>query len=125
MQPSTGFSSCPDEVINIALLQLQLEQIQSRLLDVGSAVATPMDSSSESKLKRVQFDAASTSQLEVRVRVPFTRYSDYCCIASENAQLHVQIHLLEMDRLPCLRLRDPHRENAMPDCLSSSGSTLH
>lgn len=44
---------------------LQLEQIQSRLLDVGSAVATPIDSSSESKLKRVQFDSQATSHLEV------------------------------------------------------------
>ena len=44
---------------------MQLEVIQSRLLDVGSAVATPIDSSPEAKLKRVQFDAQSTSQLEV------------------------------------------------------------
>ncbi|KAK9818039.1 hypothetical protein WJX72_006084 [[Myrmecia] bisecta] len=42
----------------------QLETIQSRLLDVGSAVATPTDTSSERKLQRVQFDAASTQALE-------------------------------------------------------------
>lgn len=46
-----------------ALLE-QLEVVQSRLLDVGSAVATPADKSSESKLQRVRFDASSTEQLE-------------------------------------------------------------
>ncbi len=44
---------------------LQLENIQSRLLDVGSAVATPVDRASDSKLKRVDFDETSTSALEV------------------------------------------------------------
>jgi hypothetical protein len=44
----------------------QLEQLQSRLLDVGSAVATPLDNSSQHKLRRAAFDAASTQQLEVR-----------------------------------------------------------
>jgi hypothetical protein len=38
----------------------------SRLLDVGSAVATPTDSSSEHKLARVQFPKEATTQLEVR-----------------------------------------------------------
>jgi hypothetical protein len=38
----------------------------SRLLDVGSAVATPTDSSSEHKLARVQFPNEATTQLEVR-----------------------------------------------------------
>lgn len=42
----------------------QLEVIQSRLLDVGSAVATPISSSSEAKLKRTKFDGGSTVQLE-------------------------------------------------------------
>ncbi|GAX81471.1 hypothetical protein CEUSTIGMA_g8900.t1 [Chlamydomonas eustigma] len=41
----------------------QLEVIQSRLLDVGSAVATP-NNSSQFKLNRTRFDASSTTQLE-------------------------------------------------------------
>ncbi|KAL4447398.1 hypothetical protein ABPG75_004617 [Micractinium tetrahymenae] len=45
-------------------LAAQLEGIQSRLLDVGSAVATPLPSSSEHKLQRVAFSAAHTQQLE-------------------------------------------------------------
>lgn len=43
---------------------LQLEGIQSRLLDVGSAVATPSDNSSEAKRQRVQFSASHTEDLE-------------------------------------------------------------
>lgn len=45
-------------------LTQQLELIQSRLLDVGSAVATPLDQSSESKLARARFDGAATPLLE-------------------------------------------------------------
>jgi len=45
-------------------LGLQLETIQSRLMDVGSAVATPLPSSSDKKLARAAFDAANTAQLE-------------------------------------------------------------
>lgn len=47
------------------LLAQQLEVVQSRLLDVGSAVATPVPSSSEKKLQRVAFDGAHAEQLEV------------------------------------------------------------
>lgn len=47
-----------------AELVAQLELTQSRLLDVGSAVATPVDRSSASKLQRTAFDAAHTQQLE-------------------------------------------------------------
>ena len=43
---------------------LQLESIQSRLLDVGSAVATPLENSSDGKLKRTLFDTSATSLLE-------------------------------------------------------------
>ena len=43
----------------------QLEVIQSRLLDVGSAVATPASGSSEAKLQRTRFGPESTLQLEV------------------------------------------------------------
>ena len=45
----------------------QLEIIQSRLLDVGSAVATPMEScgpGADTKQQRVQFDSGATSALE-------------------------------------------------------------
>lgn len=47
-----------------ALRALQLEELQSRLLDVGSAVATPIPSSSEAKLQRVAFNEAHTAALE-------------------------------------------------------------
>lgn len=57
-------SKCRPVVLNM----LQLEVIMSRLLDVGSAVATPADSSSQQKLSRVQFPKESTAQLEVRWR---------------------------------------------------------
>ena len=43
----------------------QLEEIQSRLLDVGSAVATPAESStSQHRRERVTFDAAAAAKLE-------------------------------------------------------------
>ncbi len=42
----------------------QLEEIQSRLLDVGSAVATPAESSSQNRRERVTFDAGATARLE-------------------------------------------------------------
>ncbi|GBF91190.1 hypothetical protein Rsub_04859 [Raphidocelis subcapitata] len=45
-------------------LAAQLAHLQSRLLDVGSAVATPAGAASERQLARVQFDAAETVRLE-------------------------------------------------------------
>lgn len=42
----------------------QLEEIQSRLLDVGSAVATPRPTSSDAKLQRTAFSDAHTAALE-------------------------------------------------------------
>lgn len=45
-------------------LAAQLEAVQSRLLDVGSAVATPLSSSTVKKLQRVAFDPGATAQLE-------------------------------------------------------------
>jgi cob(I)alamin adenosyltransferase len=46
-------------------LEAQLAEIQSRLLDVGSAIATPISSSTPEQLLRAKFDAApNTSQLE-------------------------------------------------------------
>lgn len=50
------------------VLVMQLEVIQSRLLDVGSAIATPVDKSPEYKLQRVAFDVQATSKLEVCLR---------------------------------------------------------
>ncbi|EFN59559.1 hypothetical protein CHLNCDRAFT_49309 [Chlorella variabilis] len=45
-------------------LAQQLEVIQSRLFDVGSAVATPRPTSSDHKLQRVAFSEAHAAQLE-------------------------------------------------------------
>lgn len=45
-------------------LSEQLEETQSRLLDVGSAVATPVDKSTDTKLQRTAFSATHTEQLE-------------------------------------------------------------
>ena len=42
----------------------QVEEIQSRLLDVGSAIATPASSSSPEHLARVAFSAEHASHLE-------------------------------------------------------------
>jgi len=49
---------------NYPPLILQLEEVQSRLLDVGSAVATPALTSSSGKLERTRFDAEATEKLE-------------------------------------------------------------
>ena len=48
-------------------LRVQLAEIQSRLLDVGSAVATPSDptNSAGAKVKRTRFDPAHSTALEV------------------------------------------------------------
>jgi cob(I)alamin adenosyltransferase len=41
-----------------------LEEIQSRLLDIGSAVATPLSGSSETMRTRASFDASHVETLE-------------------------------------------------------------
>lgn len=46
------------------LLRRQLEEVQSRLLDVGSSVATPLTSSTEAKVKRVSFGEGHVQDLE-------------------------------------------------------------
>jgi cob(I)alamin adenosyltransferase len=43
----------------------QLAEIQSRLLDVGSAVATPIESSSDRKLSTVAFNSSAGGRLEM------------------------------------------------------------
>ena len=47
-----------------ARLAEQLTEIQSRLLDAGSAIATPISGSSPAQLARVAFDPAQAAQLE-------------------------------------------------------------
>jgi len=47
-----------------AKLGQELEEIMSRLFDVGSAVATPTDTSSNSKLKRAFFNPDNVTMLE-------------------------------------------------------------
>ena len=51
---------------DLSTLATQLEEIMSRLFDVGAAVATPRDSeaSSESRLRRTKFDEANIDKLE-------------------------------------------------------------
>eukprot|EP01119_Soliformovum_irregulare_P006534 TRINITY_DN1864_c0_g1_i4.p1 TRINITY_DN1864_c0_g1~~TRINITY_DN1864_c0_g1_i4.p1 ORF type:complete len:138 (+),score=25.15 TRINITY_DN1864_c0_g1_i4:274-687(+) len=44
---------------------MHLESIQSKLVDVGSCIATPLRSASEDKKYRVQFDEQSASDLEL------------------------------------------------------------
>lgn len=66
--PGSPTPLCPNEAAHYAVLVpllLQLQAIMSRLLDVGSAVATPVSSSPERKLARVQFPQEATAQLEV------------------------------------------------------------
>jgi len=45
-------------------IESQLIEIQCRLLDVGSAIATPILSSSPAQLERVKFDTEITTKLE-------------------------------------------------------------
>uniref|UniRef100_A0A061RUF7 Corrinoid adenosyltransferase MMAB n=1 Tax=Tetraselmis sp. GSL018 TaxID=582737 RepID=A0A061RUF7_9CHLO len=45
-------------------LPSQLETIQSSLLDIGSAIATPLDSSPDRKKNRVQFEESQVDKLE-------------------------------------------------------------
>lgn len=45
-------------------LVAQLESIQNSLFDLGAAVATPLDSSSERRVAKTAFDADKTAELE-------------------------------------------------------------
>lgn len=44
----------------------QLEEIQSRLIDVGSAIATPASASQAGKVTRTRYSSEHTKTLEVR-----------------------------------------------------------
>ena len=48
----------------LSFVDEQLEEIQSRLLDIGSAVATPLAGSSETMRTRASFDASHVETLE-------------------------------------------------------------
>lgn len=50
-----------------ALLRSQLTEVQSRLLDVGSAVATPPGAADASKLQRTRFGTAPGQRLEAAI----------------------------------------------------------
>jgi cob(I)alamin adenosyltransferase len=52
------------ESLAMSTLEPQLEQIQSRLLDVGSAIATPLSKSGEAKINRVSFPEGEVEKLE-------------------------------------------------------------
>jgi len=57
------FALCHVSVAKTALPN-QLERIQSLLLDLGSAIATPLDASSTQQLKRTHFDPRHVDVLE-------------------------------------------------------------
>eukprot|EP00924_Labyrinthula_sp_SR-Ha-C_P005360 augustus_masked-scaffold_1-processed-gene-29.66-mRNA-1 protein AED:0.20 eAED:0.20 QI:0/-1/0/1/-1/1/1/0/157 len=46
-------------------LKDELEVVMSRLLDLGASVATPIDTSPQSKLKRANFDEINVNHLEM------------------------------------------------------------
>jgi len=50
-------------VHSLELMLPQLDAVQSRLLDVGSAVATPLSGSNEKQVQRTQFDGAAQAEL--------------------------------------------------------------
>ena len=47
-----------------AAFEDMIRKIQSRLIDIGSSVATPRDASSQTKLRRTAFDQRHVDQLE-------------------------------------------------------------
>lgn len=52
------------EHIGESTVDTQIQEIQSRLLDVGSCIATPAETSSESKRQRVEFESDHVERLE-------------------------------------------------------------
>lgn len=55
---ATGSAAPPPGPEGLGWLLPQLSQVQARLLDVGSAVATPQPTSTSKRLERVRFDGA-------------------------------------------------------------------
>lgn len=56
---------CVVNMTEVNLIYERLQWIQSRLLDLGSHIATPIGKSSNSKLTRASFDAETVTQLEL------------------------------------------------------------
>ncbi len=56
---------CIVNMTEVNLIYERLQWIQSRLLDLGSHIATPIGKSSNSKLTRASFDADTVTQLEL------------------------------------------------------------
>lgn len=63
-------NACIGIALNFGVNELvdQLTEVQSRLLDIGSSIATPPGSTKE-QLRRVAFDAVHTEVLEVMIDV--------------------------------------------------------
>lgn len=51
----------------LANLSQQLEEIQSRLIDVGTSIATPLESSNKAKLERAKFPEGKVQLLEQQI----------------------------------------------------------
>lgn len=55
------------DFVKIEKLGAEFDEIMSRLFDVGSSIATPVDSSSKHKLNRVKFAESNVSTLETYI----------------------------------------------------------
>lgn len=53
-----------DKILKISTLMERLKGIQSRLMDIGTAIATPITQSSEEQLARAEFDETALQSLE-------------------------------------------------------------
>lgn len=65
LNAAIGLARAHCEDIGASPLPAQLDVVQSRLLDMGSAIATPQSSSSDSRLQRVCFDEHGDSTREI------------------------------------------------------------
>ncbi len=57
----SGGSRC---LLTARFARAQLAEVQSRLLDVGSAVATPPEGASAAKVQRMRFGAATGARVQ-------------------------------------------------------------